>query len=54
MSQAAPAERLGFPRDWMVNLKSGKANLSMDRLFRLRHELGIAATLTDGRDRAQP
>ncbi len=54
LSQAALAERLAFPRDWMVDLESGKANVYMSRLFRVLHELGIVVTLTYGRDRAEP
>lgn len=53
-SQAALAERLAFPRDWMIDLESGKANVYTSRLFRVLHELGITVTLTYGRDRAQP
>lgn len=54
LSQAALAERLAFSRDWMIDLESGKANVYANRLFRVLHELGIAVTLTYGRDRAQP
>lgn len=54
LSQAALAERLAFPRDWMVDLESGKPNVYTSRLFRVLHELGVTVTLSYGRDRAEP
>lgn len=50
LSQAEIAERLAFPRDYMVDLESGKANLYAKRLLRVLHELGISVTLTFGDD----
>jgi transcriptional regulator with XRE-family HTH domain len=52
VSQADLAERLAFPRDYMIDLESGKGNLYIRRLFRVLHELGVTVTLTYGRDRA--
>jgi transcriptional regulator with XRE-family HTH domain len=52
VSQADLAERLAFPRDYMVDLESGKGNVYTSRLFRVLHELGIAVTLTYGTDDA--
>jgi transcriptional regulator with XRE-family HTH domain len=49
LSQSELAERLAFPRDYMVDLESGKANIFISRLFRVLHELGITITLTYGR-----
>lgn len=53
ISQAELAERLAFPRDYMVDLESGNANLFATRLFRVLHELGVTVTLTYGSDDAQ-
>jgi ribosome-binding protein aMBF1 (putative translation factor) len=52
VSQTALAESLAFPRDYMVDLESGKGNVYTFRLFRVLHELGITVTLTYGEDRA--
>ena len=52
VSQADLAERLAFPRDYMVDLESGKGNVYTTRLFRVLHELGITVTLTYGLPRA--
>ena len=51
-SQADLAEGLAFPRDYMVDLESGKGNIYTSRLFRVLHELGITVTLAYGDDRA--
>jgi HTH-type transcriptional regulator/antitoxin HipB len=40
------AGRLAFPRDYMIDLESGKGNVYIKRLFRVMHELGITVTLT--------
>ena len=52
LSQAELAEKLGFSRDYMVDIESGKSNLFTARLLRVLHELGIAMTLSyeDGDD----
>lgn len=52
LSQAELAERLAFPRDYMVDLESGRPNLYAKRLFRVFHELDITVTLTFGSDDA--
>lgn len=52
VSQANLAERLAFPRDYMIDLESGKGNVYTSRLFRVLHELGITVTLTYGHGRA--
>jgi len=52
VSQADLAERLAFPRDYMIDLESGKGNVYTSRLFRVLHELGITVTLTYGHGRA--
>ena len=44
VSQANLAERLAFPRDYMIDLESGKGNVFTSRLFRVLHELGITVT----------
>lgn len=54
VSQADLAERLAFPRDYMIDLESGKGNVYTRRLFRVLHELGITVTLTYGQDHAEP
>jgi HTH-type transcriptional regulator/antitoxin HipB len=46
LSQAEMAGRLAFPRDYMIDLESGKGNVYIKRLFRVMHELGITVTLT--------
>jgi len=48
LRQEELAERLGFSRDYMVDLESGKGNVFTTRLFRALHELGITMTLTYG------
>ncbi|MFB2582366.1 hypothetical protein ACEXQD_14045 [Herbiconiux sp. P15] len=48
LTQAELAERLSFPRDYMVDLEAAKPNLYMTRLFRTLHELGITITLDYG------
>ncbi len=53
LRQAELAESLAFPRDYMVDLESGKGNIYTSRLFRVLHELGITVTLTYGDDRAE-
>lgn len=52
LTQTELAERLAFPRDYMVDLEAGKPNLYMTRLFRTLHELGITITLDYGDDDA--
>jgi transcriptional regulator with XRE-family HTH domain len=52
VSQADLAERLAFPRDYMIDLESGKGNVYTSRLFRVLHELGITVTLTYRHDDA--
>jgi HTH-type transcriptional regulator/antitoxin HipB len=52
VSQADLAKRLAFPRDYMIDLESGKGNVYTSRLFRVLHELGITVTLTYGHDHA--
>jgi HTH-type transcriptional regulator / antitoxin HipB len=54
LSQGELAERLAFPRDYMVDLELGKPNLYTTRLFRVLHELGITVTLEYADDHAQP
>lgn len=51
--QADLAEQLAFPRDYMIDLESGKGNVYTTRLFRVLHELGIKVTLTYGDDDAK-
>jgi HTH-type transcriptional regulator / antitoxin HipB len=53
LSQGELAERLAFPRDYMVDLELGKPNLYTTRLFRVLHELGITVTLEYADDHAQ-
>lgn len=50
ISQTELSERLAFPRDYMVDLESGRANLYAQRLFRVMHELGVTMTLEYGDD----
>lgn len=50
ISQTDLAQRLGFSRDYMIDLESGKPSLYTTRLFRVLHELGIAVTLEYGED----
>lgn len=45
ISQGELAELLGFSRDYMVDLESGRSTVYMARLFRVLHELGITVTL---------
>ena len=45
VSQAELAEKLGFSRDYMIDLESGRSTIHTTRLFRVLHELGIAITL---------
>ncbi|MDO9355674.1 MAG: helix-turn-helix domain-containing protein [Solirubrobacteraceae bacterium] len=52
LTQAQLAERLAFPRDYMVDLEAAKPNLALTRLFRTLHELGITITLDYGDDDA--
>jgi transcriptional regulator with XRE-family HTH domain len=49
-SQAELATRLGFPRDYMVDLEAGRGGLYITRLFRVAHELGITITVSFGDD----
>jgi HTH-type transcriptional regulator/antitoxin HipB len=53
LSQSELAERLAFPRDYMVDLEAAKPNLYTARLFRVLHELGITLTLEYHDDHAQ-
>jgi HTH-type transcriptional regulator/antitoxin HipB len=45
ISQADLAESLAIPRDYLVDMESGRANIYSTRLFRVLHELGITVTL---------
>jgi transcriptional regulator with XRE-family HTH domain len=45
-SQAGLAEELGFSRDYMIDLESGRPNTFIGRLLRVFHTLGITVTLT--------
>jgi len=45
LSQADVASKLGFTRDYMVDIESGKPNIFASRLLRVLHELGITMTL---------
>lgn len=53
ISQSELAERLAFPRDYMIDLESGRPNTYTTRLFRVLHELGITLTLDYGDDDAE-
>jgi len=46
LSQADVASKLGFSRDYMVDIESGKPNMFASRLLRVLHELGITMTLS--------
>ena len=46
LSQADVASKLGFSRDYMVDIESGKPNIFASRLLRVLHELGITMTLS--------
>jgi len=48
ISQAELAERLAFPRDYMIDLEAAKPSVYTTRLFRVLHELGITLTLDYG------
>lgn len=54
ISQAELAERLAFPRDYMIDLEAAKSSVYTTRLFRVLHELGITLTLKYGDDGAEP
>lgn len=51
ISQADLAERLAFPRDYMIDLEAGRPHVYTTRLFRVLHELGITLRLEYGDDR---
>ncbi|MFT3797692.1 helix-turn-helix domain-containing protein [Microbacterium sp.] len=53
ISQCELAERLGFSRDYMVELESGRPNTYTTRLFRVLHELGITLTVDYPDDHAE-
>lgn len=53
LSQAELAARLGFPRDYMIDLEAAKPSLYTTRLFRVFHELGISLVMEYGEDHAQ-
>lgn len=46
LSQEDLASKLGFSRDYMLDIESGKPNLFASRLLRVMHELGITMTLS--------
>ena len=46
LNQSELAHRLGFSRDYMSDLESGRGSLYIKRLFRVLHELGIGVTVT--------
>lgn len=46
LSQADVASKLGFSRDYMVDIESGRPNIFASRLLRVLHELGITMTLS--------
>jgi ribosome-binding protein aMBF1 (putative translation factor) len=54
LSQAELAAHLGFSRDYMVDLESGRPNTYTRRLFRVLHELGVVLILEYENDDAQP
>jgi len=45
LSQADVASKLGFSRDYMVDIESGRPNIFASRLLRVLHELSITMTL---------
>lgn len=53
ISQAELAERLAFPRDYMIDLEAAKPSVYTTRLFRVLHELGITLRLEYGEHRAE-
>jgi HTH-type transcriptional regulator/antitoxin HipB len=53
ISQAELAERLAFPRDYMVDLEGARPTVYTTRLFRALHELGITLTLEYGDDHGE-
>ena len=53
LSQSDVASKLGFSRDYMVDIESGRPNIFGSRLLRVLHELGITMTLTYEVDDAQ-
>lgn len=53
-TQAALAEQLAIPVDYLGDLESGRGNIYTSRLFRVLHELGITVTLTYGDDHVSP
>jgi DNA-binding transcriptional regulator YiaG len=42
LSQAELAEQLGFSRDYLVELESGRSNLFITRLLRVLHEFDVS------------
>lgn len=54
MSQAELADKLGFSRDYMIDLESGRSTTHTTRLFRVLHELGISITLHYPEHRVSP
>jgi transcriptional regulator with XRE-family HTH domain len=53
LSQEELANRLGFNRDYLVDLEAGATNLFARRLLAAFHELGVTITLTYGDDHGQ-
>jgi HTH-type transcriptional regulator/antitoxin HipB len=53
LSQEELANRLGFNRDYLVDLEAGATNLFTRRLLAAFHELGVTVTLTYGDDHGQ-
>ena len=53
LSQEELANRLGFNRDYLVDLEAGATNLFTRRLLAAFHELGVTVTLTYGDDLGQ-
>jgi len=53
LSQEELANRLGFNRDYLVDLEAGATNLFTRRLLSAFHELCVTVTLTYGDDHGQ-
>lgn len=47
-TQEALAERLGFHRNYLINMERGIASLPITRLFRVLNLLGITITVSWG------
>jgi len=53
LSQEELANRLGFNRDYLVDLEAGATNIFTRRLLSTFHELGVTITLTYGDHRGE-